>query len=155
MISDVMISSAAVQNPRNGQGVTCASILGAMNTAALAMPAAERSGAPETLWPGWKSVVLVCKACEKRSKGPKKITAKEVARHLKKAAHEARVPRPRVVMTSCLGACPKKAFTVAAASPDGAIAMVAFRRGDDAAAAVGVLLSSATHLPTPATVGPV
>ena len=110
-----------------------------MNDASLPLPLTVLPGAPEILRPGWNSVVLVCKACEKRSKGPKKITAKEVSRQLKKAAHEARVARPRIVMTGCMGACPKKAFTVAAASPGG-IRMVAFQRGDDPVAAVGALL---------------
>ena len=95
--------------------------------------------APEKLRPGWKSVVLVCKACEKRSRGPTRINAKDVARQLKQAARDARVPRPRVVMTTCMGACPKKAFTVVAASPGGGIEMVAFRRGDDADAAIASL----------------
>ncbi|MEO8081590.1 MAG: hypothetical protein ABI641_13745, partial [Caldimonas sp.] len=49
----------------------------------------------------------------------------------------------RVVLTTCMGACPKKAFTVAAAAPSGAIVMVAFRRGDDAGAAVATLFPDA------------
>ena len=123
------------------------SILAPMNDLdAVALPD-KPSRVPETLRPGWKSVVLVCKACEKRSKGPKKLSAREVGRQLKKAASEARLPRPRIVLTSCMGACPKKAFTVAAASPDGGIAMVAFHRGDDAAAAIGTLLPPATDRP--------
>jgi predicted metal-binding protein len=106
---------------------------------AHAHPVSGASHWPEPLRPGWKSIVLVCKACEKRSKGPRKITAREVARQLKKAAHEARVPRARIVMTSCMSACPKKAFTVAAASPGGEIEMVAFHRGDDPGAAIALL----------------
>ena len=94
---------------------------------------------PASLRPGWKSVVLVCKACEKRSKGPKKVTAREVARQLGRACRDAKVPRARVVLTTCMSACPKKAFTVAAAAADGRIETIAFRRGDDAAEAVAVL----------------
>lgn len=135
-----MISRAAFQSPRRRQGVRSGSILVGMAFPALLPLPDESSDAPKILRPGWHSAVLVCQACEKRSKGPKKITARELARQLKKAAHEAKVARPRIVMTSCLGACPKKAFTVAAASPEGSIRMVAFRRGDDAGTAIEALL---------------
>ena len=98
--------------------------------------------APASLRPGWKSVVLVCKACEKRSKGPKKIGAREVAKQLGRACRDAKVPRARVVLTTCMSACPKKAFTVAAASSTGTITTIAFRRGDDADAAVAALFAT-------------
>ena len=102
----------------------------------------------ETLRPGWKSVVLVCKACEKRRKGPKKPGARELAKALARACREAEVPRSRVVLTTCMGACPKRAFTVAAAAgSSGRVTMIAFHRGDDAAAAVATLFAPA---PTPA-----
>ena len=111
-----------------------------MPAASLAMPPPiDGDRSPRPLRAGWKSVVLVCKACEKRSKGPKKITARDVARQLGRACRDAGVPRPRVVLTTCMGACPKKAFTVAAAAPSGDIAIIAFRRGDDADAAVAML----------------
>ncbi len=103
--------------------------------------------APAPLRPGWKSVVLVCKACEKRSKGPKKIGARAVARQLGRACRDAKVPRVRVVLTTCMSACPKKAFTVAAASSSGAITTIAFRRGDDPAAAAAVLFPAPTTGP--------
>ena len=106
---------------------------------------------PAPLRPGWKSVVLVCKACEKRSKGPKKISARDVAKQLGRACRDANVPRARVVLTTCMSACPKKAFTVAAASPDGRITTIAFRRGDDADDAVAVLFPSS---PSPSPTSP-
>ncbi len=96
---------------------------------------------PAPLRPGWKSVVLVCKACEKRSNGPKKIAARDVAKQLGRASRDAKVPRVRVVLTTCMGACPKKAFTVAAAAPSGRITTIAFHRGDDADAAIAVLFA--------------
>ena len=86
--------------------------------------------------------MLVCKACEKRSKGPKKIAAREVAKQLGRACRDAKVPRVRVVLTTCMSACPKKAFTVAAAASSGAITTIAFRRDDDPAAAAAVLFPS-------------
>ncbi len=103
------------------------------------MPEESAPDRPTPIRPGWKSVVLVCKACEKRRKGPKKIAAREVARQIGRACRDAKVPRARVVLTTCLDVCPKKAFTIVAASPDGLITTIAFRRGDDAAAAVATL----------------
>ncbi len=102
---------------------------------------------PAPLKPGWKSVVLVCRSCEKRSKGPKKISARDVAKQLARACRDAKVPRARVVLTSCMGVCPKKAFTVAAAAPSGRITTIAFRRGDDAGDAVAVLFASSATEP--------
>ena len=99
---------------------------------------------PEPLRPGFRSVVMVCRLCERRSKGPRKLRAKEVAKALSRACRRAGVPRPRMVLTSCLGACPKKAITVVAARPGATLEMLAFRRGDDAEAAVGRLYAPAT-----------
>ena len=87
--------------------------------------------------------MLVCKACEKRGKGPKKIGAREVAKQLARACRDAKVPRVRVVLTTCMSACPKKAFTVAAAAAAGGVATIAFRRGDDPAAAAAALFPAA------------
>jgi predicted metal-binding protein len=106
-----------------------------------------KDSAPETLRPGWKSVVLVCKACEKRGKGPKKLGARELAKALGRACRDARVARSRVVLTTCMGACPKKAFTVAAVAPSGRITMIAFQRGDDAGAAVATLFPASAAEP--------
>ena len=55
---------------------------------------------PATLRPGWKNVVLVCKACEKRRKAPKKLGARELAKALGRACRDARLPRARVVLTT-------------------------------------------------------
>ena len=62
--------------------------------------------------PSWKSVVLVCKACGKRGSGPKKGMPKEIANELRRASKATR-PRPRILMTGCLGLCPKAATAVA------------------------------------------
>ena len=95
---------------------------------------------PEVLKPGFATVLLLCRACGKRSDGPPQKEAKDASKRLRQAAREAGHPRPRVVMTSCLGGCPKKAFTLAATGVGGAVSMVAFRRDDDADAAVAALL---------------
>ncbi len=97
---------------------------------------------PRLLRAGWKSVVLVCRACEKRSKGPKRLAAKGLAKELRRACRDAHVSRPRVVLTSCLGACPRKAITVATVGASGVV-MLAFERGDDAKAVVEALFPEA------------
>ena len=92
--------------------------------------------------PKFRSIVMVCKVCQKRSKGPKKLGAKAVAKHLGRACRQAKLTRPRIVLTSCLGACPRKAITVVAASPGKALEMIAFRPGDDPEAAVAELFAA-------------
>lgn len=94
----------------------------------------------EILKPGFATAILLCRPCGKRSSGPPKGATKETARGLRAAARQAGHPRPRVLLTGCMGACPKKAFAVAATAPDGRIAMLALRAGDDPAAAVEALL---------------
>ncbi len=63
--------------------------------------------------PKFVGAVLVCGDCERRSSGPKKLRAKEARQTLKKALGGARV-RLRIVQSSCLGLCPKKAIAMAA-----------------------------------------
>jgi hypothetical protein len=58
----------------------------------------------------WNELILVCKDCRKRSRGPD-AKAKEIAAAIKKQVGATR-PRPRVVLSSCLGLCPKKATAV-------------------------------------------
>jgi predicted metal-binding protein len=91
----------------------------------------------------FETALLLCRACAKRGDGPPKKETKELARRLRGAARDAGHPRPRVVLTSCLGACPRKAFTLAATGADGRVAMVAVRADDDAAAAVAAVLGPA------------
>jgi hypothetical protein len=58
-------------------------------------------------------VVLVCGDCEERSSGPKRLRAREVRKDLKGALGSARF-KLRVLQSSCLGLCPKKAMALAA-----------------------------------------
>lgn len=62
--------------------------------------------------PSWQGVVLICRACRKRGNGPKKLRPKALVATARKAVGPQR-PRPRVVMTTCLGLCPKAAIAVA------------------------------------------
>ena len=87
------------------------------------------------LRPGWGSLILVCKSCAKRTNGPKKASPRALAKGLRRAALAAGIVRPRAVLTSCLGACPKKAFTVAVGSNGADWQVVAVRGHDDLSAA--------------------
>lgn len=59
------------------------------------------------------ALVLVCKACGKRSSGPaKQGKPKKLADEFKIAGKAARL-KTRVVLTSCMGLCPKNATAVA------------------------------------------
>ncbi len=105
--------------------------------------AAPATDAVRTLRPGWKQIVMVCKACEKRSKGPKKFGAKKVARALLPALRQAGQPRTHIVPTGCLRLCPKQAVAVAACAPGGGLHVIAWRKGADAGAAMRVLFGVA------------
>ncbi|MET0540361.1 MAG: hypothetical protein ABWZ88_01260 [Variovorax sp.] len=61
----------------------------------------------------FSAAVLVCGQCEERSSGPKKLRARDVRKELKGSLGSARF-RLRVVESSCLGLCPKKAIAVVA-----------------------------------------
>jgi len=60
--------------------------------------------------------VLVCGECERRSDGPKKLEARAVRKALKHHLGDTRF-KLRVVQSSCLGLCPKKAMALAALGP--------------------------------------
>ncbi len=85
------------------------------------MKRSENDEAVRAEAPSWQSALLVCKACGKRSSGPRRVKTKAVASEVKRLMRASR-PRARVVMTSCLGLCPKGAVAVAmvGAKPGGA-----------------------------------
>jgi hypothetical protein len=78
-------------------------------------------------------VVLVCRHCERRSSGPTKLRAKEVRKQLKHELGHARF-KSRVLETSCLGLCPKKALAMAAIGDETAPLAVEVCRSSDVAA---------------------
>lgn len=96
-----------------------------------------------TLRPDWKQIVMVCKDCEKRSKAPKKFGARQVAKALSSALRQARQPKTRIVQTTCMGLCPKKALAVAAPAADGQVRVIAWRKPDRGADALQALLGAA------------
>jgi predicted metal-binding protein len=69
-----------------------------------------------TLSPGWESLFLVCKDCRRRKDGPKHLKAKALAKEIKHQVKDS-APRARVVLTTCLKLCPKKAASVAFVGP--------------------------------------
>ncbi len=86
------------------------------------------------------AVYLVCKACGKRSSGPGKLKPKEVAGLVRQASKKG-VVRSRVVLTTCLGLCPKKATAVArvaSGTPTRIVAISARKEVDRAVALLAV-----------------
>jgi hypothetical protein len=81
----------------------------------------------------YASVILVCGDCESRSSGPTKLYAKDVRKQLKHELGHARF-NTRVLETSCLGLCPKKALAMAALGDETAALAVEVRRSSDVAA---------------------
>ncbi len=65
-------------------------------------------------------VVLVCGDCEERSDGPSKLKAKSARKELKRGLVQSPV-RLRIVQSTCLGLCPKKAIAAAAVAPGHAL----------------------------------
>ena len=68
------------------------------------------------LSPGWESLFLVCKDCRRRKDGPKHIKARPLAKEIKYQVKDG-APGARVVLTSCLKLCPKRATSVAFVGP--------------------------------------
>ena len=70
------------------------------------------------------ALLMVCSRCAERSSGPSKRKATKLPGDFKKALGAER-PRFRIVESSCLGLCPKKATAVAAATGDGPLQLAA------------------------------
>ena len=70
-----------------------------------------RKTSKQSAIPKWDALLLICRKCKDRDGAGevKPKTLAKIARSLMKE-HE---PRPRVVLTGCLGVCPKGATTVA------------------------------------------
>lgn len=79
---------------------------------------------PTALEPSFHGVLLVCRECEKRGSGPKDLRSKDV-RKVARQCVKAERGRVRVVTSSCLGPCPKKAMTVAFVASDPAASRMA------------------------------
>lgn len=98
----------------------------------------------------WDSVLLVCRQCAKRSSGPADLKTKSVVKALRSGA-KASKPMPRVVQTSCLGPCPKRAMTVASIGPGRQTQVWAVRSESEALAVGSMAIGKAgDKLPKPA-----
>jgi hypothetical protein len=67
--------------------------------------------------PKWDALFVVCKDCRKRKNGPGDVRAKSLVGIIRMGTRDSR-PRPRAIVSSCLGLCPKRATAVAFAGPD-------------------------------------
>jgi predicted metal-binding protein len=69
------------------------------------------------LSPSWESLFLVCKDCRRRKDGPKHLKARALAKEIKHQVKDSVPGGARIVLTSCLKLCPKKATSVAFVGP--------------------------------------
>lgn len=76
-------------------------------------------------------VVLVCSDCEERSDGPSKFKAKSGRKELKRGLVRSPV-RLRIVESTCLGLCPKKAIAATAVTPGHKLLAAELRDEEDA-----------------------
>ncbi len=83
--------------------------------------------------PSWQALVVVCKDCQKRGSGPKRLKAKDVVQSARMASKAER-PRPRVIVSGCLGLCPKRAIAVARVDAASGARLVAAASADDVVA---------------------
>ena len=97
-------------------------------------------------------VVLVCRDCEKRGNGPKRLKSKTMRTALKHATR--RVPtKLRVVASSCLGPCLKKRMTVAIVTAGQPVAFYAVVDAQSAGAIPMPLpISPSASVPSPSVV---
>ncbi len=92
----------------------------------------------------YSGAVMICGECQKRDNGPSKLTAKDVRKDLKQALGDAR-HHLRLVQSSCLGLCPKKAIAVAAVAVGGPALLAEVHRESDIAIVAARLASPAAH----------
>ncbi len=78
----------------------------------------------------YDGAVMICGKCQKRDTGPSGMKAKDLRQDFRDALGEAR-RHLRIVQTSCLGLCPKKAIAVAALAPSNTSLLAAVRDKDD------------------------
>ena len=86
-------------------------------------------------------VVLVCGDCQDRSSGPSKLKAKTVRKELKRGLVQSPV-RLRIVESTCLGLCPKKAMAVAAVASGRPLLAAEVHSDEEAAALAATVISS-------------
>ena len=80
--------------------------------------------APRARRPKWDAVILVCKECGKRRGAPKDAKPKVLAGDLRTLTKHDR-SRARVVLSPCLGLCPKGAIAVTRVGEGSASSLVA------------------------------
>lgn len=88
--------------------------------------------------PGWRSVILVCGDCKKRGGGAPKLKTKAAVAEARRAM-SGRMPKVRVIRTTCLGLCPKRALAIAWAGEAESLGIVAVTTAGDLATALPVM----------------
>ena len=83
--------------------------------------------APRARTPKWNAVILVCKECGKRRGAPKDAKPKQLAGDLRALTKHDR-SRARVVLSPCLGLCPKGAVAVTRVGESSTSSLVAIAR---------------------------
>jgi hypothetical protein len=96
-----------------------------------------KSATPVVKIPRWDAVFLVCADCRERSNGPK-LKTKALANLVRHEARRSKT-RTRILLTGCLGLCPKAATAVAHVSGDAGLRIVAIRSKKQVAEAVALL----------------
>lgn len=95
---------------------------------------------PPPARPAWDTVVLACRACRKRRRGPAGLTGRLAVREARAAVRHVR-PRPRVASTGCLGLCPDGAVALAVAGAGRATAWTSAGSATQVGEAVLALLA--------------
>ena len=79
---------------------------------------------PKARTPKWDAIILVCKECGERRGAPKDVKPKKLAGDLRALSKHHR-SRARVVLSPCLGLCPKGAVAVTRVGEDSPASLVA------------------------------
>lgn len=98
-----------------------------------------------TIRPRRSPPILVCKKCLGRIDEGKQLP-KNLKSEVKRRSATQGVKRPRVVLTTCLGICPKRAVVVASAETLSQGEYLLLGNGDAAADAIAILMPSVTKV---------
>ncbi|VWX62144.1 conserved hypothetical protein [Burkholderiales bacterium 8X] len=84
------------------------------------------------------ALVVLCKACQKRSSGPSKLKVKDLRKEMRRDPARSTL-RLRIVESGCLGLCPKKAIAAAAMARGGQMQMAEIKEASQASRLLAVL----------------
>lgn len=96
-----------------------------------------KSATPVVMIPRWDAAFLVCADCRERGNGPK-LKTKALAKLVRHEAMRSKT-RTRILLTGCLGLCPKSATAVAHVAGDSGMRIVAIKSKKQIVEAVALL----------------